>query len=621
MDAELAIVAGRIDVLLLAVRTADSIAQRRFALDALARGLLAADPGSVDTKLCDEARALRVDPSTILSASTPRLPHAVAVVLVAGEIGFVRQLYVTFDPAGLSREDFFLDLDARRAVSDAIVAAAQLAPPPSDPLLHCLAAAHPEVLRRARVEGRSLSAAAFVSACALWMNRPLRSDVAVSAELRNGNLLGVGAIAVKVNAALAHRIRRFIVVASDEAAARAALAVGAELEIVGVRSMSELLAAALEEEREPRVSPAQAIEEARRLSASAWVGYRWPSVRERLARISGTLPAYRVDLRVEVLARLAAAQRHLGDPLGSHLILREAEALATSADGKLGVPDAPISYLYQQLAMTFRQLCNFGRAARAAQRAVHVARSARLRGELTKALGCVGLVALGRNRIDEAIAAFAESLEVVLAHDPDHTARTHAYLIEALGAARELERARGHYRTAMEELERSDDEADRRARESWVRTSFGGALVRSGHADEAIDVLDVPAVRVSLAEEPLPGLLARRYLGIALSEVGDRRGLELLAASPLVHGRALEPHLSFLAHLNVLYEARLRFGAGAWSSDIQGRALRAMAQIPRHGRVSAFLGPTRGEARRLIQGKSERVGTLDALLERCSRLG
>ena len=60
----------------------------------------------------------------------------------------------------------------------------------------------------------------------------------------------------------------------------------------------------------------------------------------RAAGLDG--PAHeRVDLRVEVLCRLAAAQRHLGDPAGSLAILEEAQQIVQSPEGRVAVPDEP----------------------------------------------------------------------------------------------------------------------------------------------------------------------------------------------------------------------------------------------------------------------------------------
>lgn len=617
LDPELAIVAGRVDLLLERASAARSIADRRFALDALARGLLYADPGSVEPSLLERARELRVDPSTVSAVSTERLPHAVSVPLVirSAGLGFVRQLYVTFDPAGLA-DDGLLDGDARRTIAEAIESAARRAPPPTDPSRHRLVAAQPRALERAHIEGRSLSAAAFVSATALFTSRPVRTALAITGELRGDFVLPVGQIDAKVRAAIAHGCRTLIVPEGNAPAAR--MAAGSSIAIVSVSAPDELLEASLHTAATPRPSPDRAVAEARELSERGWSGFRWPSIRERLARVSGALPEYRLDLRVELLARLAAAQRHLGDPHGSLEVLREADRLVRSDEGRRAVPDQPISYLYMQMAMTYRQLGRFGEATRAAQRSVRVARTARLRRELIKALGCLGLVSMARGRITRAIEAFEESLAVTLRHEPDRTARTHAYLIEAHAAAGDEAKARAHFAAAMRDLERQG--GDRAPQDAWVRTSWGGALLALDRPEETIDVLSTDSIEAAIAETPLPGLLARRHLGVGLSRAGEpERGLPILGASPLVYGRALEPHLAFLAHLNVLFEARERIEHGVWGSDIAGRARIALEHVPREG---ASLGRALDRARAFLERDAPRTARpLDALLERCIRLG
>lgn len=623
--AELAIVAGRIDVLLEHTRAAPSIAARRFALDALARGLLLADPGTVDARTREAAIELRVDLSTIAAASAPRQPHAVAVPLVARErdVAFVRQVYVAYDPVGLLAETGLLETQARRAIAGAIQEAARRAPPPSDPALHRLVAARPSALANARIDGPSLGAATYVSALSLFSGRPVREGVVVTGAVHGRSIGSVGAMEEKVRAARAHGAEEIVVPAADEAAARSiASGLGEAPKVVGVADVDALGRAVLALDAGPRVSPERAVEDARELFRTGWKGYRWPAIRAALSRVSGTLPAQRVDLRVENLCRLGAAQRHLGDPVGSLAILEEAASIVSSDAGRRGVPDEKLAYLHQQTAMTHRQLCDFGAAARAAKRGVSVARRARLRGVLIRALGCAGLVAMSRGDVAGAVAAFEESLAVTLDFDPHRTARTRSYLIEALGAAGRWDAARRHFDEAMRELDADDDDASRRATESWVRTSWGGALLALDRPEEAVRALDVATVHTSLEEEPLPGLLARRSLGLALARSGGAtRGFEILAASPLVHGRALEPHLRFLAHLNVLFEAHARSSCGAWSPDIAGRARRALEHLPGYGRVPRVLGKPLGSVRRALElGRRPPPGAFASLLDRCGRL-
>lgn len=613
MDGELAILAGRLSFLVDRVRAATSIASRRYALDMLARGLLCADPGSVSDALRAEAAALHVDPSTLAATDVPRLPHAVGVPLVdrARGVGFVRQVHVTYDPAGLS-QDGLLSPNARHAASMAIQAAAARVPPPRPAEAHALVAAQPSVLREARVDGSSLAAAALVSAMSLWTGRPVDPARVVTGALSGERIGAVGEIAAKVRGARGNATAIVVPTANvDEAQAHA----GPGLEVVGVATVDDLLRSALLPARRAKDPDTQAAE-ARSLARNAWNGYRWPSVAAQLARISATLPERRVDVRVDVLTRLAAAHRHSGDPVGCRQWLAEAMAIVDSEEGQRAVPDAPRIDLWIQIAMTERQLCRFGPAARAAKKSVAVARRARLRGSLIKALGTAGLVAMSQERVERAVALFRESLEVNIAHSPDRTARSRAYLIEALGRAGEASRMDAELTIAL-------DEARDAARASWVRTSASAAFLALDRPGDAVTVLSDPAIEASLVDEPLPGLLARRRLGIALIRSGSPgRGFEMLAASPLVHGRALAPHLSFLAHVNVLHEARERIALGAWNADIRGRARDALGHLPRYGAAPSFLGRALADATRTLTGSRPPRGrtAMDTLLRRCARL-
>lgn len=618
MDVELAIVAGRIDVLLERARRAGSIAARRHALDALARGLLLADPGSVDEATRAAALELRVDASTVAAAAAPRQPHAVEAPLVAEGAALVRQVYVSYDPIGAASDDGLLGPGARQVCREAIVAAARRAPAAQDPATHHLVAAQPAALTGARIDGPSLGAAAFVSAVALFSGRATQPSVVVTGSIAGEAVTGVGAMAAKVEAATAHRASALVVPEADEAVARAhARLIGSPLRVIGVADVDALLRATLGPRRRRRLSPEQRMSEVNREFRAAWEGYRWPTVRASLARVSATLPPGRVDLQVEALTRLGAAERHLGDPMGSLAWLERARELSRSDAGRRGVPDAPLSYLWLQTAMTLRQLGRFTEASRAAERAAEVAERARLRREHVKALGCVGLVAMSRRRFDAATEAFDEALAIGLDFEPDRTARSHAYLIEAHGAAGREAEARAHFEAAREELERTGDEGGQAA---WVRTSFAGALLALDRPEEAAAVLDCDAVHEALEGSPLPGLLARRHLGLALCASGEaRRGYEILAASTVVHGRALEPHLAFRAHLNVLHEARERLEAGAWGPDIEGRARAALDRVPQHGELPKLLGKALTRARRSLSRRPS-ARALDELLARCERL-
>ncbi|MCC6877701.1 MAG: hypothetical protein IT378_25555, partial [Sandaracinaceae bacterium] len=436
---------------------------------------------------------------------------------------------------------------------------------------------------------------------------------AVTGALAGESLVAVGGIAEKLAAVRARpSLQALIVPRANEAEARAH---AGSIRIVAVGDADELLREGLAPGGRER--PDRAMDRARLLFATGWRGYRWPFVREGIAALVGVLPAGRADLRVEALARLAAVQRHLGDPVGSRTLLVQALELAEREAA--AVPDAPLSYALQQLAMTERQLCRFGDAAKAAARAIRVARRARLRGELIKALGCAGFVARSRERRAEAVDVFTEALDLGKRHDPDDTARSHAYLIEALGEAGHEAAARLHFHEALREVASVADAEERRARESWVRTSWAAGLAALDRPREVLEVLEVPAVRASLADEPLPGLLARRYLGAALVATGQReRGLELLAAAPAVHGRALEPHLRFVAQLDVRVEMHARAGAGALGPDAIARARAALDAMPVY--AGRWLAVPRARAERALGSGRSLERALAALIARATRI-
>lgn len=600
---------------------ARGVAARRFALHGLTQHLWLADPGTVSTALIERARAAGVDPAVLAPLTQPPPPHAVSVPFRGDEGGLVRQLLVSFDPVD-GMDEAWLSPSAAIAVHQALACAERYAPPKA-PGRYRLVAARPAALAGGVVVGPSLAAATVVSAVSLFTGRPVRPGVAVTGALRGDRVGEVGGIGAKVaGVKRVCTLHTLVLPHGNESEARAASG-GSPLRIVPVSTLEALLAATLQAPA-ALTAPEQRVEQARRRFATGWSGYLWPTLAEEFARILAALPAARLDLRVEMLARLAAAARHLGDPSRSLQILDDALALTQTDLGRRAIPDAPLTYLFQQRAMTLRQLAAFGAAATAARRAVRVARRARLRGEEIKALGCAGLVARCRARLPEAIAAFERALAIQLAHDPQGAPRTRAYLLEALGDAGHEEAARNHYEHAVQELAQTAEPTARESKESWVRTAFGGTLRRMGYAAEACAVLDHPSVHRCLFEAPLPGLLARRHYGLALVADGQtERGFEVLAASPMTHGTSLWPHLRLLASLNVLHEALGRWEQGAFTPDIARRADVALDDIPREGPAAAWLaGPaarTRARLRRASPGPAP--ASLRLLLYRCARLG
>src|SRR5690606_4066878 len=141
---------------------------------------------------------------------------------------------------------------------------------------------------------------------------------------------------------------------------------------------------------------------------------------------------------------------------GSLRVLESARAIAESDSARDAIPDAPLTLLEQQRAMTELKLFRLREAGRAARRAIAIARRARLRGEQVKALGCAGLVAMGQRRHDVARGYFEEALALTLLHAPEDAARSRVYLLDALGRLGREDEARAHWRAAMDEVERDD---------------------------------------------------------------------------------------------------------------------------------------------------------------------
>ncbi len=398
---------------------------------------------------------------------------------------------------------------------------------------------------------------------------------------------------------------------------------GTEVEVVGVATTAALLDAALAAQPTTRRDPESAVADARRTFRSGWDGYRWPTQREPLERLLSELPDYRPDLRVEVLTMMGAVSRHLGAPDESATILSQARALARSPAGEEAVPDEQRSLLAQHEALTFAKLCRFPEATEAAEASIAAAKRGRLRGELLKAHGCAGLVALARGRAAAAVKHQKSALTIVRAHRPSGTTRTAGYLIDALGRAGRLDEARSVYGEANAMLDALPD-GRRASRETWLRVAWAGALVETDALREALRVLRHETVLSAIEEMPLPGLVARRLLGTALGsqKKHPEAGWELLAASPVAHGRGLLPHVRFLSQLNVLVEAQLRAKRDALGADAIARAFTALSHLPRYGEVPTFLAAAERRAERALSfGDAPQVHrALGALLNRALRL-
>jgi len=629
-DVEAAVSTARVDRLVAFVAAADGIALHRWLVQALEHALQRADPGALDDATARVAMALVSAATRPVQVAPP--PHSVVVPFAAGALGFARRIHVGFElDAGDAAES--LADDARSAVRDALDAAARLASPPHAPSRYRLAAWVPGALDGVRVEGASLGAATLVSAVALWSGRAVVAGTAISAGLSGAALLSVGALDAKL-AALASRadVTRLIVAHGDRARAHAlAMSHAPRIEVIGAADVDALLATALGQT--PRDAVAldvdHVVHEARRAFSGGWSAYRWPELRERLERVAAAIPAGRPDLEVAALTMLGAARRHLGAPEESARVLDRAAALA--AQNAAVVPDPPLVHLLEHVALTDVALGDLDHAVPAARRAVRVASAARLSGELMKALGTLGLVELARGRSAAAVDAQARALDIAHVYRPAGCVRTHAYLAQARGAAGDLEGARAAFEEGLAHAAEHSAAGQRDDVEAWLRTSYGGALVACDAFEEAVAALSVPSVLERLSGDPLPGLLARRHLGRALASApltrpaDIERGLELLAQSPAAHRHLEAPRFLAMAHANVLYEARARLAHALWEPDVEARTIRALACLPRYGRMPAQLDPLVARVHRALGAARTRpkplLRALDLLLVRASRLG
>jgi hypothetical protein len=211
------------------------------------------------------------------------------------------------------------------------------------------------------------------------------------------------------------------------------------------------------------------------------------------------------------------------------------------------------------------------------------------------------------------VGLFEEALVHTLAHRPSNAARSRAYLIEALGRAGRGKEAAREYRLALREAE---DDARRGVdgKLAWVRTSYAAALLALGRTREVLAALAHPSVDAAIAGTPMPGLRARRLRGIAAARTARGRrdreaALGLLEGSPFAYD-GLEPALRTMAHVNVLWAARLRAEQGEVRPI---EALRAsLASLPQG---AVLRTRTRAVERAVVRGEAPRVAAaLDRVL-------
>ncbi|MFW6066983.1 MAG: tetratricopeptide repeat protein [Myxococcota bacterium] len=620
---------GRVREVLDALREAGaSPSEQRYLRELLRRAVERADPGSLaaDDRPRLEALGWPSRAIELLTGDPP--PSAVHVPLVAldEQRGFCRCMIASYDPSGLRSYREQYDAASRAAAEDGLRAAAlALGRPPLEgytflPVL-------PGALRGVRISGESIGAAAAVSAASLWSGRWVREGTAVTGRVAGDRVASVGGLEAKVDA-LVHRpdIRRLVVPAEDEALVRAlAEARGIEGEVWGARTVTELLDAALEPEPRPEVHPDRAVEEAQAAYGRGWQGWQWPALLDWFERLALRIPSRRPDLQVRVFAMLGAIHRNLGDPAEGLEMLEEALAILQTEEGEISVPHDARTFLYRHLAVTLRALCRFDEALEAARKAEAQAREGHLRRDLAFALGTRGLVHLSLDQNDDAIACQSAALKHLLRIDPAYAPRTRAYLIQAFGFAGRTEEAMAQFEAGMRQLRSSPDPVRRRTDEQWLRTRLAGALRGAAHAPTVRDVLAAPSVQAALEAQPLPGLLARRWLGLALVDIGERaRGYALLAESTTAHPQAQEPHVRFIAHLNVLHEGRARAMHGDLDRDATSRMRHALSHLPQSPQAAAHLAPFASEVLAALAARSRTcdalVEALDRFLHACERL-
>lgn len=602
---------GRIDRLLQALEGATRIRERRFLSDALERAVLWADPRAIHEAQAARLREVGISDAYLRANAHPAPPHAVHVPLVATGVrtGFVRSMYVThrLDARDEGLAPFLDEKVMRTSLRLALELAAERHPPRHELSAYTVTAAQLEPLARLQLQGASMGAAAFVSAVALFSDRRVKEGTAITGALGRSGLLPVGGVPEKVEAALLSRpdVRRLLVPHRNEQAVRAALAnARIAAEVVPVSSLDEVIAHSLEASSAEARDPDDDIYRLRQKFARGWHGYRWPAMIEALERAAERLPPHRPDLALELHTMSAAARRHIGDPEASARAVDEARALLDFMDV---IPDAPITRFHQHAALTLRTLGDFEQAEQEAERAIDVAVRGRHQGELLKAHGCAGLVAVAAGKLEEAIAHQEKARDLAKVQRPQSAPRTAGYLVEALGRAGRLSEAEALYHDAQRELAALGDSPRARSMAAWLRMSFASACyfeyARSEaplfamHLPRALaetmrDVLDHESVNAALAGQAMPGMLLRRYRGLSLHALGQHENAwDLWATSAVAYGRGLAPQLRSLAHLNVLIELSGRLRHGAVTGDSLARAQQALSELPRYGKLGELLAP------------------------------
>lgn len=626
---EAAVFAGRVSELLPLLEAAASPRQKRWLFDRLDRAIRLADPGSVPVALLVRLAAQGVHPEALEQLSAPIPPQAVHVPFVGRHDGrgFCRLMHTVFDPDVSQLERVEVGRSARKAMDEGLEQA-RLRLQKVVGRGYAFVPVKRGSLDDARIEGDSLGAGAYVSALARLTRRPLLEGTAVTGSISEGRVRAVGGMKAKLEALHGRSdIRRFVVPEADHSVALALAAdVGVEHEILAAASLDDLERLCLEKEPTPLDDPEETVDALKVEVDHGWQHWQWPHLGERIARLAEWLPRDAYELRVRSLTMLGAVYRNGGDPDRSASVLEEATALLAHQDARWLVGDRWRSYLHRHRAMTATHLGRLHDASEAAQRSIDAAERARYRPGYSIGHGVLGLVMLAGGDAEKAVTLHERAIETLDPATPERFPRAASYLLDALGRTGNLDRARGVHAEIEERLSTLEDSSRTRTSRAWAATSMLSALVRSGEYEEACSLGRDPEVRRSIREAPLPGLHARRWVGIAEAHAGDRAaGYALLGDSPVAYDLELGPRNRVYAAVNVLREAVLRAAFDEVDVDLAGRVEAALPALGYSESVRRELSPA---VRRLLESFGEGAGAKGArqdalrrLIDACDRLG
>ena len=607
---------GRLDVIAHALASASGPAQKRFAAALAQRAVDVAEPSELsELVVCAfESAGVRLPKHVALEAPSQSL----VVPFVHREIGFARRMLASFDMHVAAR-GIWLSEEALHAVEHAFRAAAKKATPAHPLARYRFTPWLSDGLAHVHVDGASLGAAAFVSAFSLWSGRAVVPGTAMSAALVGDAVRGVDGVAKKIEALCARAdIRRIVVARENAEIARAALSEKSQIELLFAGNLNDLISLSVAEYASPPRALDERMDELKSLFDRGWDAYRWPFIRERIEQLASETHR-RPDLDVEVWTMLGAAERHLGNVRASAHALKKAEGIAAHATDD--IPDATRARLFDHLALTQLALGDFRDAARHARLALRATERGHLRLAQIKAHSCIGLVELARGHAEKAVTAQRASLELAHRFRPDNCARSHAYLMDALGKTNNRRALDAAFREAMKHLAVLP-KREQELREPWLRVSYGGGLVEMGAFAAALKALDIPLVRERVDRDIVPGLFARRHIGRALAAQKATRedGWRLLSESLFAYEFGHNSRFHVSAAINIVFECVLRAHAISLTDDARKRLTAALELLEHDELYGAFFSPFVEKIRAELPGASW-IARAEKMLKKATERG